>query len=183
MNTTETIAIALVVLAFITYRQTRWVSVKLGKLLRMPVIFVIAGLLQIPSTSQQLPPGWRLGGLDVVLIAVELVLALIVGWQMGRRTEIASVDGVVSSRLGGAGVAVWLGFVAVRVGLAFAGAALHAPLATLPVVIFFVVAAIKITQAVVVRERVASHQEQRSQLGHGEAAQRLTSTGPAAERL
>jgi hypothetical protein len=183
MNTTETIAIALVVLAFITYRQTRWVSVKLGKLLRMPVIFVIAGLLQIPSTSQQLPAGWHLGGLDVLLIAVELVLALMVGWLMGRRTEIASVDGVVSSRLGGAGVAVWLGFVAIRVGLAFAGAALHAPLPNLPVVIFFVVAAIKITQAIVVRERVARHLGQRSQLGHSAASTELTSTSPASERL
>jgi hypothetical protein len=162
MTTTETIVLALAVLAFITYRQTRWVPVTLGKLLRMPAIFVAAGLLQIPSTARQLPAGWHLGATDVVLIGAELVLALAVGWLMGRLTEIAVVGGSVSSRLGAPGVAVWLGFVAVRIGLAVVGGALHAPLATLPVVIFFVVAAIKVTQAVVVRERLAQHGTQQS---------------------
>jgi hypothetical protein len=164
MTTSETILIALAVLAFITYRQTRWVPVTISKLLRMPIVFVVAGLLQIPSTARQLPVGWHLGVLDVVLIGAELVLAVAVGWLMGRLTEIAVIGTTVSARLGVAGVAVWLGFVAVRIGLAIAGGALHAPLATLPVVIFFVVAVIKITQAVVVRERLARHRVEQSRL-------------------
>ena len=139
----------------------------------MPVIFVVAGLLLIPAAAEQLPLGWQLGIPDVALIAAELALALVVGWQMGRLTEIATRDGVVSSRLGRAGVAVWLGFIVARIGLGVAGIAWHAPLATLPAVIFLVVATIKVTQAVVVRKRVAHHEWEQIQLDQSTATERM----------
>ena len=41
MTTSETILIALAALAFITYRQTRWVPVTISKLLRMPAFPVV----------------------------------------------------------------------------------------------------------------------------------------------
>jgi hypothetical protein len=166
METFETVAVAVLVIGFVTYRQTRWVPVKLSKLLRMPVIFAVAGALQIPSSLKQLPRGWHLDALDVAVISGELVLALVVGWLMGRMTEIANVRGVTSSRLGGWGIAVWLIFIAVRIGLGVVASAWSAPLAALPVTVFFVVAAVKLAQLVVVRERLAIHHR-----GHGQTVE------------
>jgi hypothetical protein len=173
MQTVISLAVAVVIIAFVTYRQSRWVPVRLGKMLRMPIIFVVVGVLEVPSSLKQLPAGWHLDTLDVVVIAVELVLALGVGWLMGRLAEIRIIDGILSSRLGRRGIAVWLGFIAVRVGLGFAAVAWSAPLAALPATIFFVVAVIKSTQLVVVRERVAANRSQPA--GVGAFAQTVTS--------
>lgn len=158
MQTFISLAIAVVVIGFITYRQSRWLPVRLGKMLTMPAIFLVAGVLQVPSSLQQLPRGWHLGSLDLVLIAVEVVLALVVGWLLGRVTEVRTIDGVLSSRLGGRGIALWLTFIAVRIGLGFAATSWSAPLAALPATIFFVVTVIKVAQLVVVRKRIANHQ-------------------------
>jgi hypothetical protein len=129
----------------------------MAKLLRMPVIFAVAGAVMISQSAHQLPPGWHLGAMDAVVIGFELVVALAAGWWMGRLTQIRTIDGTVSSRLGRGGVAVWIGFLALRISLDLSASAISAPLAALPATIFFVIAAIKIVQAVIIRERVARH--------------------------
>ncbi|MET0693107.1 MAG: hypothetical protein ABWX96_02155 [Propionibacteriaceae bacterium] len=157
MQTFASLGVAVLLIAFITFRQTRWQPVRAAKLLRMPLIFAVIGLLLVSQSARQLPAGWHLDALDAGVIGFELLVAVVVGWWMGRLTQIRTIDGVVSSRLTGPGVGVWLGFIALRIGLGILASALSAPLAALPATILFVVAAIKIVQAVVIRERVARH--------------------------
>jgi hypothetical protein len=158
MQTLATLGVAVVLIGFITYRQTRWQPVRLAKLLKMPLIFAVIGLALLSQSAKQLPVGWHFDALDLVLIGVELLLGLSVGWLMGRLTQIQTIEGVVSSRLAGAGVAVWVAFIALRIGLSIAASALSAPLAALPATILLMVAAIKVAQAVVMHGRVGRHQ-------------------------
>jgi hypothetical protein len=160
MQTFASLGVAILLIAFITYRQTRWQPVRVAKLLKMPLIFAVIAVVLLTQSVRQLPAGWHLDALDFGVIAFELVLGLGVGWWMGRLTQIRTSDGVLSSRLGGAGVAVWLGFIALRIGLGIAASVMSAPLAALPATVIFVVVAIKIVQAVVIRGRVARHQAQ-----------------------
>lgn len=154
-DTLEIVTIVVLMLGFITYRQTRWQPVRLSKLLRMPVIFAVAAFATIPTSVQSLPTGWRLGVRDVALIGVELALGVVVGILMGRWTEIATHGGSVVSRVAGRGIAVWIGFIAVRVSLGIFGSTLGAPLGRMMSIAFFMVVTVKVAQAIVIRSRVA----------------------------
>jgi hypothetical protein len=156
-TTIETVVIALAVIAFVTYRLRRWQTVNLSRMLTMPLILVVLGVASLAGPGGHLPRGWHLGFLDIAILGFELAVGLVVGWIIGRLTEIRTTDGVTRSRVSYPGLAVWLGFVALRIGLGVAASMLGASLAAMPAMTIFVVALIKGVQVLLVRERVIRH--------------------------
>lgn len=157
MQTFEYVALAVLMLGFITYRQTRWQSVRLSKLLRMPAILLVAALATIQTSARLLGAGWHPGARDLALVGVELGLGLVGGVLMGRWTQIRTQGDDVVSRVVGRGLAVWVGFIVIRVALGVLGSVLGAPLGSMPSTILVVIAVVKLAQALVVRTRVARH--------------------------
>ncbi|GAA3628140.1 hypothetical protein [Microlunatus ginsengisoli] len=161
-NTIETIIIALAAIAFVTYRQTRWQSVDTSRLLRMPVILAVVGLITIAGTLQHEPHGWHPGVLDIVVLGGELLVGLAAGVLMGRLTLLRTVSGKTEFRLSGPGLGVWLGFIALRIGFGVLAAVVGATFAAQPGATILVLALIKCVQAYVVRERVDRHHAEES---------------------
>lgn len=161
-DTIEMIVVAVAVIAFVTIRQTRWSPVSLGRLFRMPLIFGLVGVVMGVQAVAKGSLG-HLGGRDFAVIAIELAVGVVAGWLMGRQTEIATVNGVTRSRLRPAGLAVWLGFIGVRIGLGVLGSVLGLEIVTQPMAIFLVLAVVKGIQALMVRERLDRHRSELSQ--------------------
>jgi hypothetical protein len=156
-ETILTIVLGLFVLIFISVRQMRWQQADIGKLMKMPLILALAGVV-IAATSWTGNLLSHVGPLDFLVAGVELGAALVGGWLMGRLTEIATIKGVTQSRLRPAGLAVWLGFIALRVGLGVIAGLLGAALASTPAMILFMIAIVKATQGLIVRDRIARHE-------------------------
>lgn len=170
LETIEMIVLTVAVIAFVTIRQTRWSPVSLGKLFRMPFIFGLIGVVGVAQAAGKPGGIGRLGGLDVAVIAVELVIGVVAGWLMGAQTEIATVGGVTRSRLRPAGLAIWLGFIGVRIGLGVLGSVFGLAIATQPTMIFLVLAAVKSVQAVMVRQRIDQHRAELQEPAYALAA-------------
>lgn len=149
------IVVAIVLLIFISVRQMRWQQP--GRQLRMPFILAIVGVVEASRTWNNALLS-KLSALDFAMIGVELCLAVLGGWLMGRLSEVATVNGSTQSRLRPAGLAVWFGFILVRVGMAALGGVLGAALASNTAVIMFMVAIVKGTQVLIVRERISRHE-------------------------
>ena len=160
------IVLAIAVIAFVTIRQTRWSPVSLGRLFRMPLIFGLVGIVMAVQAAARPGGLGHLGGRDVAVIAIELAVGVVAGWLMGRQTEIATVDGVTRSRLRPAGLAVWLGFIGVRISLGVLGSVLGLGIVTQPMAIFLVLAVVKGIQALMVRERLDRHRSELPQLAY-----------------
>lgn len=156
-DTVETIGIAVLVIAFITVRQSVWQTVNLTRLLRMPVIFGLIGVVSLVTGARALSH-LHVGVVDVLIIGTELALGLLAGWLMGRFTQIRRFGDQLKSRLGAAGIGVWLGFLVVRIGLAVVAHVVDAGLAEQTGTILIVVAVIKTVQALMIRERIDRHQ-------------------------
>lgn len=157
METIETIIIALAVIGFVTYRQTRWQPVDPSRLFRMPAILAAAGLFTIWGTIRTLPMGWHPGTADVAVLVAELGTGLAAGLLMGRLATIRTEHGVVQTRLSGQGLVVWFAFIGLRVGFGFLAVLVGATFAAQPGATLLVVALIKLVQSVIVRERVIRH--------------------------
>jgi hypothetical protein len=157
METVETIIVALAVIGFVTYRQTRWQPVDASRLFRMPAILAVAGLFTIGGTIRALPQGWHPGAADVAVLIGELGAGLVAGVLMGRLASLRTENGVVQTRLAGSGLAVWLGFIALRVGFGVLAVIVGATFAAQPGATLLVVALIKLVQSLIVRERVSRH--------------------------
>ncbi|GAB3912018.1 hypothetical protein GCM10011575_38130 [Microlunatus endophyticus] len=154
-QTVLTILIGIAVLIFISFRQMRWQQP--ARQLRMPLILGIVGVVEASSSWNNALLS-KISGLDVVLIGFELCLAVLGGWLMGRLSQVATVNGSTQTRLRPAGLVVWFGFIALRIGMATLGGFLGATLASNTAVIIFMVAIVKGIQVLVVRERIARHE-------------------------
>jgi len=154
-QTILTIVIGLAVLIFISFRQMRFQQP--ARQARMPIVLGAIGVIEAFSTWNNGLLG-KLSALDFALIGVEACLAVLGGWLMGRLSEVATVNGSTQARLRPAGLAVWLGFIALRVGMATLGRFLGAELADNVAVILFMVAIVKGVQVLVVREQIARHE-------------------------
>lgn len=153
-QTLLTIVLGIGVLVFISIRQMSWQQP--GRQMKMPLVLAVVGLIEaITSWNHALLS--RLSMADFLLVGVEVVVALLGGWLMGRLTQIATINGVTQSRLRPAGLAVWIGFIALRVGMAIVGGFLGSALASNTAVILFVVAIVKGTQMLIVSERINRH--------------------------
>lgn len=165
ITTVITIAVTVVVVALILGRSLRWQSVNLAKLTRLPLILAIVGVAIVAETVRSLGPDWHLTLVDTVVLGAELAIAALVGWGMGRLSELRTVEGAVRSRLSRTGAAVFLGFIALRIVVALATAHAGGTPALMSSSVMIIIATIKFTQGVVVRKAVTAHTA-----AHGDAA-------------
>ena len=154
LHTVETVVIGLAIIAFITYRLSQWQSVRPSKLMRMPLILGVVGVISLAGSGEQL---LHTTVLDIALLGAELTIGVFAGWLIGRLTEIRTFADGTKSKLVPAGIAVWLGFVAVRIGFGVAAAMLGASLAAMPGMTLIVIAVIKGVQGLMVHSRVVRH--------------------------
>jgi hypothetical protein len=146
----------LAVLVFVSVRQMTWQTVRLGQLMKLPLIMLAIGVITTANAfSHGNAP--HFGAADAMIISVELVAAVVGGWLMGRLTQIATIDGRTMSRLRPLGLATWIGFIALRIGFAVIAHVLGAGLASGTETILFMVAIVKATQGLTIRERVNRH--------------------------
>lgn len=143
-------------LIFVSVRQMRWQRVGSG-LMKLPLILGVGAVAAAAFTWNTALLS-RISITDIALIVGELCFAIVGGWLMGRLTQIETIKGATRSRLRPSGLAVWFGFIAIRVGFAALGAALGAALASNIAVILFMIAIVKGTQLLIVRERASRHQ-------------------------
>lgn len=129
----------------------------------MPLIFGLVGVVMGVQTVAKPGGLGHLGVRDLALITIELAIGVLAGWLMGRQTEIAMVNGVTRSRLRPSGLATWLGFIGVRIGLGVSGSMFGLGIVTQPMVIFLVLAVVKSIQALMVRERLDGHRAEVAQ--------------------
>lgn len=154
-QTILTILIGIAVLIFISFRQMRWQQP--ARQVRMPLILAVVGVIQAVNTWNNALLS-KLSVMDFALIGIELCFAVLGGWLMGRLSQVATVNGSTQTRLRPVGLAVWFGFIALRIGMATLGGFLGAALASNAAVILFMVAIVKGIQVLVVRERIARHE-------------------------
>lgn len=115
--------LALVVLALILYRQLSWR--RLSRMVRVAVIVIVLGTMTLPLQLGDADLTW---GSAVTAIVLIVAVSLAGGWIMGRFAEVSTgPDGEVRMRGGWLGVALWLGFIAVRIGMDLALAAVISP--------------------------------------------------------
>lgn len=140
-------------LIFISVRQMSWQLVKLDKLFKMPALLTVAGVVVIAITLHTYTSA-GVGRLDLVILGAEVGAAVFGGWLMGRLTQIEFRGQAARSGLTGGGLAVWFGFIALRIGLALIGGFLGVELAALPALILFMIAVVKGIQALTIKERL-----------------------------
>lgn len=155
-HTVLIILLAIGGLIFISVRQMRWQRTGSG-LMAMPIVLALVGVYEAATTWNGALLA-RVSAVDILLMAAELCFAICGGWLMGRLTQIATVNGATRSRLRPTGLAVWIGFIAIRVGFAVLGGVLGAALASNTAVIIFMIAIVKGTQMLIVKERVSRHE-------------------------
>lgn len=156
-------------IAFVSYRQTQFSPVNPAKAAKLPVALLISAVVMAASQGAALT-SLRPGAADLLLLAAEALVAVAAGWGMGRLAQIAPVDGVLSSRLRPAGLAVWFGFILIRVAGGVIADVDHLALAASLPLVFVMLAIVKGTQAAVVSGRVARHERGAAADGQREQA-------------
>ena len=153
------IALAAILLGWIGYRQTTWRPVSTAGMLRMAVILGVVGVgLLAPTTA-------GIGGLDIAVMLVELVISLGIGAWMGALARFRPLDppvpvgrsgrlATVESRTGWWGLVLWLVMIAVRIGMDAGAAALGAHIASSTGVILLMLAANRLARGAAIAARV-----------------------------
>jgi hypothetical protein len=133
VTTIVDILIALVVLAWIIYRQFTWQLASPSRLWRMPAVIAIIGVVMLAQTKGLT----NVKPLDLLILVGELVLALGLGAIMGtlakfrtraqRASDVRQRSGapveydpsvtVTETRTGGVGAALWIVLIIVRIGI------------------------------------------------------------------
>lgn len=143
----------IVLFVFVSYRQTQFSRLNLAKAARMPLLLLVVGLVVGAQTFDSFA-SLRTSPADVALLVGEAALAAVSGWAMGRMTQVGMVDGVLSSRLRPIGLAVWFGYVLLRVLGSAVAHVDHLSLASSLPLLFVMLAVVKGTQAAVVWSRI-----------------------------
>ncbi|MEU4236061.1 hypothetical protein [Actinoplanes sp. NPDC026619] len=149
MNLTD-LLLGLAVIAYICSKQLSWRPVDPASMFKLPLILGAAGVISLARQTTEIHP------IDVVILGLSAVFALASGTLMGRIArfrESPTKPGLVESRTGGLGVAIWVGLVLVRVALDLAGHAMGSDLAVSTGSILLVLALNRIASALVVSAR------------------------------
>jgi hypothetical protein len=149
-STLTDLLLGLVLIVYLCSRQLRWRPVDPGRMLKLPLILAVVGVISMARQTTTVHP------IDIVILAVSAVLAVISGAMMGRiarfRTSPADPR-VVESRTGWLGVAIWSGLVVIRVGLDVIGHKMGSDLAVATGTILVVLAVNRIVAALVISAR------------------------------
>jgi hypothetical protein len=148
------IVIGLGLVCFIAYRQMTWRYVDPSNVWRMPIILGIIGLVMLANSGARVTPT------DVAFIGIEALIAVGVGLTMGRLTmfRVAPKPGpkgdMMQARTGRWGAALWIVFIAVRIGFDVLGAHLHAELLTSTGMVLVMLAVNRAARALVIDQRL-----------------------------
>jgi len=148
------LVIGLALLFLIAARQLRWRAIEPGRMLRLPLILGIAGIVLMTRQTTTVKP------VDVVILGVSALLAVVSGAMMGRITRFRPSPAdprVTETRTGWLGLAIWLGLVVVRVGLDVLGHRLGSDLAVSTGTILVILAVNRVSAALVVSARQHRH--------------------------
>jgi hypothetical protein len=142
--------IALAVVVYICSKQLTWRPVDPAKMWKMPLILGAAGVISLSRQHVTLHP------VDVAILGVSAVMALASGSLMGRiarfRTS-PTVPGLIESRTGAVGIALWIGLIAIRVVIDVAGHRMGSDLAVSTGSILLMLALNRAASALVISAR------------------------------
>lgn len=122
ISTLTTALISLIVIVWLSIRQTTWRPLVAGRAFRTPLIVMLVGAVMTTANG-----GFPVTAPWIGAVAIELVLGAAVGVVIGLMAHLRPAvgsDARVEARNGAGGLMVWLGLIAVRVvlGAAFAAA-------------------------------------------------------------
>lgn len=107
------VLLVIVILALILFRQLSWR--RLSRMVRVAVVIIVLGTMLLPLQLGDAEISWSAAIVAIVLI---VIVSLVGGWVMGRFAEVATgPDGQVRMRGGWLGVVLWIGFIALRIGM------------------------------------------------------------------
>lgn len=165
LQTIANVLIIVIVIGWMGYRQMQWRPVSIGRMWRMPAILGIVGLVLLVQTTKPT----ALTGLDLGVLAVELVVSLAIGAWMGSiahfrrlpqpidigrdRRELATYE----SRTGAWGLALWVLVIAVRIGIEVLAGMAGSHLAASTGVILLMLAANRAARTAVFATRLGRH--------------------------
>lgn len=107
------IAIAVLVVGWIIYRQTQWQTLNPARIWRGPIIVAVIGAVSLKTSLT----GATIGTTAVALLVLEAVLAVAVGVGMGMLSQIRTVGGTLAARTGLIGSLLWFVMLALRLGV------------------------------------------------------------------
>ncbi|MBN9111818.1 MAG: hypothetical protein J0I34_23915 [Pseudonocardia sp.] len=107
----EQILIAVLVLAWIVYRQVVGQYASRTKLIWLPLVLIVVGLYTVVQAH---PTVTTVGG---ALIGAELVLTVVLGWVRGRAVSLETREGFLYLRGGVPALVLWLISIGMRVGV------------------------------------------------------------------
>ncbi|MEV7766902.1 hypothetical protein [Microbacterium sp. NPDC086615] len=158
LETLADIVLIVLLVGWLGYRQTTWRPVSPAKLWRTPLILAVLGVVNLARGDL------AIGGLDVAVLVIELVLALGVGAWMGALAHFRPLEqrvtgrrgegAVVESRTGWWGLTLWAALLLVRVGIDVAATAMGAHGVTGAGVILLVFAANRAARNLVLGARL-----------------------------
>ena len=149
-STLTDLVLGLALLFYIAARQLRWRALDPGRMLKLPLILGIAGIVVMGRQTTTVKP------VDVVILGISALLAVVSGALMGGITRFRRSPAdpcVTETRTGWLGAAIWLGLVIVRVGLDLAGHRMGSALAVSTGTILVMLAVNRVTAALVVSAR------------------------------
>jgi hypothetical protein len=126
--------IALVVLVWVVRRQMSERRVGARRVFTVPLIMAVIGIASLVNDKPHADKLLSATGLG--LLAVGLVIGVGMGVARALSQRLYWRDGVAYARGTGLTMALWLGTVALRIGMAALGAVLHAPEGTGEILIF-----------------------------------------------
>ena len=163
--------LAVVGIVWICGKQLTWTAVNVQRMWRLPIILGAIGVITLMTTGSKAV----LTGVDLGLLAIELVAAVVTGaamgwiaqfrpispkalaaWRRGRRRD-DGVEPTVESRTGWIGIVLWVVLIAVRIGLAVLGHSMGSALAESSGVILLVVAVNRMVRTFILSVRHDRH--------------------------
>lgn len=157
--------VIVVLIGFVAYRQLTWRIVDPARMIRLPLALAIVGVVTMAGATK----GGGLHASDVGILAVELVLSLVLGSLMGLLARFRPIGGQVAptrhdrgrggrepsleSRTGWLGVALWVVFIGIRIGVDLWAVHAGSVLASSTGVILIMVAANRLARTGVIAYR------------------------------
>jgi hypothetical protein len=155
------IPLGIALLAYVSRRQLRWRPVDTTRIWRMPLVLGVVGLF---ATGRHA----GVTTVDLAILVLSGVLAVGSGFTMGSLTRFRPITGThtplrngvrptLESRVGWAGVGLWAGLIAGRIGLDVVGLHFGAALATSTGAILLSLALNRAARALVFSARLDRH--------------------------
>jgi hypothetical protein len=150
MSDLVTVVAAVAVAAYVVGRQLIGEPLRGRRVVRLPAILAIIGVIDLHSSSAPVRP------VDVGLLAIGAVIAAAVGLAQGQTLRLESRDGSLWGQLPPKGLWLWLLLVGSRVGLTVVAHGLNAQLAASTATILLMLGINRLAQAAVVVPRARS---------------------------